>query len=248
MVLQTDRVFVSSSFTHKNSHRFLENYYHIMSPPVSNIMVPTQQVALSKPCCEELTECCAKRNVLSTFMKTFSRKRPLNMSRSESFNSQKTSATDSTDTTVQSEQSVISIVERSVHFEVTKPDTLHFILSRHDYTAEEKQAAWFQEKEYAMITRECCRQVRKMENGESLKDKKYCSRGLESHTRIAAISKSQNRKLAVNAVLDEQDEQELDTPDEESISHAYCQVTSSCQFWASTIGLRDQRSAEECMD
>jgi hypothetical protein len=224
-------------------------------------MVPTQQVALSKPCYKELSKFCAKRNVLSTFMKTFSRKRPLNTSRnesfnsqrtsatdSESFNSQRTSATDSTDITVQSEHSVISMVERCVHFDVAKPDTLHFILSRHDYTAEEKQAAWFQEKEYAMITRECCKQVRKMENGESLKDKKYCSRGLESHTRIAAISKSQNRKLAVNAVLDEQDEQELETPDEEAISHAYCQVTSSCQLWASTIGLRDQRSAEECMD
>jgi hypothetical protein len=167
------------------------------------------------------------------------------MLRNASFNSQKTSATDCTDTTM---QSVFNVEERSVHFDVAKPDTVHFILSRHDYTAEEKQVAWFQDEEYARITKECCKQVRKMDNGEDLKDKKYSSRGLESHTRLAAISKSQNRRLAVNAVLDEQDEQELDDPNEEAISYAYCQVTSSCQLWACTIGLRDQRSAEECMD
>jgi hypothetical protein len=162
-------------------------------------------------------------------------------------NSQKTSATESTDTTV---RSVFNIEERFVHFDVTKPDTVHFILSHHEYTAEEKQVAWFQDEEYTRITKECCKQVRKMDNGENLKDKKYSSRGLESHTRLAAIIKSQNRRLAVKAVLDEQDEQELlDAPNnEEAISYAYHQVTSSCQLWACTIGLRDQRSAEECID
>ena len=162
-----------------------------------------------------------------------------------SFDSQKTSTTESTDTTV---QSVINIEARSVHFDVTKPDTVHFILSRHDYTAEEKQMAWLQDEEFSWITKKNRKQVRKMENGEDLKDKKYCSRGLESYTRLAAINKSQNRKLAVNAVLDEQDEQERFAPTEEAISHAYYQVTSSCQLWARMIGLRDQRSAEAYMD
>jgi hypothetical protein len=205
-----------------------------------------QQNAQFEPCCtKELPDWCTKKNALSKFMTTVSRKRPLIMLRNASFNSQKTSATESTNSTV---PSVFNIEEKSVHFDVTKPDTVHFILSRHEYTAEEKQVAWFQDEEYARITKECCKQVRKMDNGENLKDKKYSSRGLESHTRLAAISKSQNRRLAVNAVLDEQDEQELDAPNEEAISYAYYKVTSSCQLWACTIGLRDQRSAEECID
>jgi hypothetical protein len=209
-------------------------------------MVPTQQTALSEPSWKELSDCCTKQNALSRFTKTGSRKRPLNIIlRNASFNSQKTSTTESTDTTV---QSAISKEGRSVHFNVTEPDTVHFILSRHDYTADEKQVAWLQDEEFAWINKMNRKQVRKMENGEDLKDKKYCARGLESNTRLAAISKSQNRKLAVNAVLYEQHEQELDAPNEEAISHAYCQVTSSSQLWASMIGLRDQRSAEECMD
>jgi hypothetical protein len=204
-------------------------------------MVPIQQSALSEPCWKELLDCCTKQNALSRFTKTGSRNRAPNTS----FSSQKTSTTESTDTTL---QSVISKEGRSVHFNMFKPDTVHFILSRHDYTAEEKRVAWLQDEEFAWINKMNCKQVRKIESGQNLKDKKYCSRGLESHTRLAASSKSQNRKLAVNAVLDEQYEQELDAPNEEAISHAYYQVTSSSQLWACMIGLRDQRSAEEGMD
>jgi hypothetical protein len=215
-----------------------------MSPPMSNIMIPTQKTALSEPCWKELSHCCTKRNALSSFMKAVSRKRPLKVLRTKaSFITQNTSTTESPDTI-----SVISKEERSVHFDVTKPDTVHFILSRHDYTAEEKEVVWFQHEEFAWMTKENRKQVRKMENGEDLNDKEYCSRGLGSHTRQSAISKLQNRKLAVEAVLNEQHEQELDAPNEEAISHASCQVTSSCKLWARMIGLQDQRWVEqECM-
>jgi hypothetical protein len=210
---------------------------------MSNFIVPTQKTALSEPCWKELSDCCTKRNALSSFiMKAVSRKRPLKVLRKASFNSQNTSTTESTDTI-----SVISKKERSVHFDVTKPDTVHSILSRHDYTAEEKRVAWFQGEELASITKENRKKVRKMENGEDVNDKEYCSRGLGSYTRLSAISKSQKRKLAVDAVLNEQHEQELDLPNEGGISHASCQVTSSCKLWARMIGLRDQRWVKECM-
>jgi hypothetical protein len=95
------------------------------------------------------------------------------------------------------------------------------------------------------MRQDCYKQIKKMENGEVFKDKKYCSRGLESSTRLAAISKTQNCKNAINVVLDEQDEQRrLGVVDEEALAQRYHQGTSSCQLWASTVGLRDQRVAE----
>mmetsp|Transcript_132105 Transcript_132105/g.196806 ORF Transcript_132105/g.196806 Transcript_132105/m.196806 type:complete len:213 (-) Transcript_132105:127-765(-) len=128
--------------------------------------------------------------------------------------------------------------------------SLHHVLSRSDYTEKEKRAAWYQSEDYDRITRDCVKQVRKMENGEELKDKKYCSRGLEAHTHLAAIAKRENRQAAYVAVLDEQDDQwEQEggnmTTDGERISRAYINVSSSCHMWASVVGLRDQKAAED---
>jgi hypothetical protein len=139
-------------------------------------------------------------------------------------------------------------VERTVRF-AAKPAWVHFTLSRDDYSPEELRAAWFQQEEYARITKDCCKQVSKMEDGEILKDKKYCSRGLEPHTRLCSITKRANRKLAFSAVLDEQEEQQLlGVVDDEAIGQLYNRVSSSCQMWATTLGLRDQREAERYLD
>jgi hypothetical protein len=159
---------------------------------------------------------------------------------SSSFNSQGTAKTEAS-------AGFSEDVERNVRFSA-EPE-FHITLSRQDYTPEELRLSWFQREEYKKITKECCKQIKKMENGEVFKDKKYCSRGLESHTILASISNAQNRKTAVVAVLDEQDEQrESGIVDEEVIAQRYQQTTSSCQLWASTVGLRDQRVAEEYMD
>jgi hypothetical protein len=55
--------------------------------------------------------------------------------------------------------------------------------------------------------------------------------------------------LASNTVLDEQEEQSLSGIfDDAPIAEIYLQTTCSCQLWASVVGIRDQRAAEEDMD
>lgn len=124
-------------------------------------------------------------------------------------------------------------------------------ISRHDYTDDEIQATWYSSKEYSEIARSCLKQVQRIEAGLTLKDKKYCSRGLERHTKIGKLAKDQNRQSSIQAVLDEQDRQVLECEDQHvglevfdeiSIAEVYGNATSNCQVWANAMGLMDQRA------
>ena len=82
-----------------------------------------------------------------------------------------------------------------------------------------------------------------------MKGKKYCSRGLEAHAKVASTIKNQNRRDAVDAVLSEQQKQvRLGVVDEHAIAQKYQQIASSCQMGAHNIGLRDQREANHSFD
>lgn len=81
------------------------------------------------------------------------------------------------------------------------------------------------------------------------KDQKYCSRGLESHTQLAALAKAQHRRAAWDAVLDEQDEQiSLGVVDDEPISRRYLDASASSLLWARRLALGDQKEAELVYD
>lgn len=219
-----------------------------------------------------------KHPVLSKFMQVVvNKKRLLNVFRSASFYTQASATTAATESSEHANESLSTAASLQVgeqHHDISTPggdddddehckcegdrrgvlrfaanDVVRITISRHDYTDAELEASWFQEDEYTEITMQCCKQVRKMEKGKVFKDKKYCSRGLESLTRQAAMDKAYSRRLAFDAVLDEQDEQwQLGVVDEEAIAERYAEVSSSCQLWASVIGLRDQREAETYAD
>jgi hypothetical protein len=88
-----------------------------------------------------------------------------------------------------------------------------------------------------------------MDKGEVLKDKKYCARGLETHTKIGCIIKRKNRTESFYNVLREQENQWNEgTCDDKAIACVYHQTTSSCQMWANVVGLRDQCKVEEYID
>jgi hypothetical protein len=115
-------------------------------------------------------------------------------------------------------------------------------LSREDYTTEEIQACWFTAEENQRIHRHCSKEIRKMDEGTKLKDKKYCSRGLEGHTTVGAATKKRNRSFAINAILDEQMIQwEEGIFDEDAISEIYYRASSRCRVRARIVGLRDHR-------
>ena len=210
-----------------------------------NIMTPSEEITPPEPSKQPSTGE-KKTNAFSRLIKSISsRKRLVNVLGSSSFHSQGTAATEALDDSNRSADSSKVVEERNVRFS-TEP-VFHFTLSRKDYTPEEIRASWFEREEYRKITKECCRQIKRMESGEILKDKKYCSRGLESHTRLLdSRSKTQNCTTAINAVLDEQEDQrQMGVVDEEDIAQRYQQTTSSCQLWARAVGLRDQRVVEQ---
>jgi hypothetical protein len=151
---------------------------------------------------------------------------------------------DSTASTVASDASDLLplhvTIKKSVSFAPSA--SARYTLSRKEYTPAEKRAAWYCPEDYGQITRECCKQVHRIERGGILKDVKYCARGLESYTRSAVQLKKQNRQAAYAAVLGGQ----VDfLGDDEQISQDYNSVSSSCQLWASVIGFRDQIASED---
>lgn len=134
---------------------------------------------------------------------------------------------------------------RSVHWLTTVQS--QFVHSLDEYTEAEFNACWYSEKEYSKIEKRIMKERKLLEQGKVFKDKKYCSRGLESYQ--AYICRKQNYGNAMQSVLDEQDRQiESDEYNHESIAQAYRNVSSSCHMWAAAIGLRDQKEAESCID
>jgi hypothetical protein len=128
------------------------------------------------------------------------------------------------------------------HVRFSEKIGLRNTISCKDYTPEEVEACWYTSDDNQRIHRQCSKEIRKLNEGSTLKDKKYCSRGLEGHTTIGAATKKQNRWLSINAVLDEQMIQwEEDIFDEYVIAEIYCITSASCQVRAKIVGLSDHR-------
>jgi hypothetical protein len=147
----------------------------------------------------------------------------------------------SSDCSTKSESTASTKQEFGVRF--SENIHVHKIISHKDYTPEEFQACWYTTEDNQKIRRHCSKEIRKMdEEGSKLKDKKYCSRGLEGHTTVGAVAKMRNIALATNAVLDEQMTQwEEGVYDEDTIAEIYRRTSSSCQLWAQLVGRRDSQ-------
>jgi hypothetical protein len=152
-----------------------------------------------------------------------------------------TAASDISDCFVEDEQEQENLI---VHLIPAKKSVLfaprasiRSILTRKDITLEEKRAAWYCSAEYDQISKQCFKQVLTLERGETLKDIKYCARGLESYTRQAAELKHRNRQMAHAAVLH--------YPAGRGTAQRYHNVSSSCQERASKVGLQDQIAAQD---
>jgi hypothetical protein len=119
-------------------------------------------------------------------------------------------------------------------------------ITRKELRPEEVRAAWYSAEEYSSIKDACLKQVIKIDQGKSLKDKKYCARGLEGHTRLGRITRSQNRSLSIDVVLDEQEailQFDEGFVGEMTLAQVYQNTTSSCHVSAIAMGLLDQHVA-----
>jgi hypothetical protein len=82
------------------------------------------------------------------------------------------------------------------------------------------------------------KEIRKMNEGNKLKDKKYCSRGLEGFTTVGAATKYIVRDRWPPTPFS------MSIFDEDAIAEIYCKAISSCQLWATSVGRRDHRETE----
>ncbi|CAJ1942258.1 unnamed protein product [Cylindrotheca closterium] len=143
-------------------------------------------------------------------------------------------------TTSEQASTITMMSERLVRFAET--EQIQVVCSLDGYKKAEVKACWYSSKEYSKIEKNIVKECDKMAKRKDLKDKKYCSRGLETYQTY--MSRKQNYREALHAVLDEQDRQiESNVYDEESIAQVYHNVSSSCQLWATVKGLRDQKEA-----
>eukprot|EP00980_Cylindrotheca_fusiformis_P024305 scaffold11725_cov116-Cylindrotheca_fusiformis.AAC.14 len=127
------------------------------------------------------------------------------------------------------------------------------IPSWRDFSWEETTDYWLSEEECAKTEHRMRREIAMLEKGKILRDKKYCSRGLERYLAKNAIPRATNIQEGLFAVLQVQydlrqrPERDFDY-DDIRIAEAYQGVSSSCHMWASVIGLRDMRNAEKYLE
>jgi hypothetical protein len=151
--------------------------------------------------------------------------------------------------TVTSDASVIT--EAEAHVQFSKQVGVSQIMHLAQYTQEEIEATWYQEKEYTRISNICIKTVHKLEKRRkrSLKKREIESRGLEGHTTTGIISKTESRRLAYEKIFHEQEHQRCrGIYDDEAIAGSYQTVSSSCALWARQVALRDQRDAADYLD
>ena len=129
----------------------------------------------------------------------------------------------------------VSTAATEQEFRVSFSEKIHVrsTLSCRDYTTEEIQACWYtaeQNQRRRIHGRHWSKEVRKMNEGSELKDKKYCSR----YTTVGAATKQENSWFL--AIFDEED----------AIAEIYCSraSSSSCQGRADIVGRGDHRETE----
>ncbi|KAI2498839.1 hypothetical protein MHU86_15640 [Fragilaria crotonensis] len=116
-------------------------------------------------------------------------------------------------------------------------ETLH----KADYTIEERENTWLQKDEMAQIKADMVATVRLFSRGVLAEDtSEHCSRGLEFRSREGAYRRKINKFRALEAVLDQQDEQ-FDTGifNEKAISMIYQSVSLRCRKEAHDRGICD---------
>ena len=111
------------------------------------------------------------------------------------------------------------------------------------YTQDEVEASWYSQEEYSDIRKECTKQIYMLNCGKTLRDKKYCSRGLEKFMEENAIAIADRRERAMDSVLmlqDFFDEQQQLQQDSNVIARCYREITRSSQLLAIERASKDQ--------
>lgn len=115
------------------------------------------------------------------------------------------------------------------------------ILSLDEYGDKEFFDCWYQEDDYTLMTKECFKIIKKMQQGKPINARKYCVRGLERMTPEATDARDLVRMNAYIAVLEEQNTQMVHgVQNEKKIAKAYRKASAkTCQADAEKMAERD---------
>ena len=127
--------------------------------------------------------------------------------------------------------------------------TVRETISRHEYSPDELKSCWFTSEECKETEIDIAKELKLMEKGKKLKDKKYSSRGLENFTPLKALARNDTMDSAIISVMLEQESQRATGErDEVAIAEAYHRISHSCHLWAAVVGTRDRLDAEKYLD
>lgn len=125
---------------------------------------------------------------------------------------------------------------------------LHEVPHLHDHSDEERREIWWRDDDFAMIRLKCLITVRMMEQmgSEFEETDGKTSHGLENFTSTRDETRRKRRRLAADAVLEEQVRQwSRDIHDPELISKSYQEVSLLCQRESWFAALRDEEKVKE---
>ena len=118
------------------------------------------------------------------------------------------------------------------------------VINRYDYTAQEKEAAWFSASEMKTIKDAARSEAKLIEKGLLQETSDFSVRGLEQKTRKGILRKRKRRSNAYMAVFFEIDSQiEEGFCDDDLIADAYYLYTEPCAIEAEEIGKQDALDA-----
>ena len=95
-------------------------------------------------------------------------------------------------------------VQMNVHFDETQDEVYKVVPRLSTFTEEQREQIWFNDEDFDLMYDEIERTAEKMEQGKTLKDKKYTPLGLEGWTMKGRTQRKWNKEDAWDAVLDEQ--------------------------------------------
>ena len=120
---------------------------------------------------------------------------------------------------------------------------VHPIIHINEYTEQEITTCWITNEEYNASNKQRSKEVKLLQQGIKLRDKKYCSRGIESCTRSGSFKKYMARQRAIGCVLTEQSIQNMNgIRDDDMLAHIYHCYTVKCSIDAQETGLRDREA------
>lgn len=111
-----------------------------------------------------------------------------------------------------------------------------------DYDEDEHRKTWYSRDEIEEIKESIFETVRRIANGGHQEDsKEHCARGLEHRSKSGALQRRKNKLLALQLVLDEQqDQKESGINHPETLARVYQEISSQSIIAAQRIGKKDE--------